>query len=221
MLKPLADKAPIQVKSNSAGRSADGALPKAAIPAGNANTPAPTMALMRLKTSAGMVAVPSDGNSALVTTPNDDDDEVVLGDDDDDDEAEILVFEEVVVLVVVVLLEAVAAPPRDIPRMRLLFLVAASRTRCCILLLLVVVLNRPQTTTCKGSKPSHRNNVAKHANVVFMMKSCNCSRLPKFLSRASLGLPTPKCSWSRLVPQQSHLTFPSLYFNGFNKTSQL
>lgn len=42
-----------------AGMSAEGALPKADIPAGRERTPAPTMHLTRLKISSGMVAVPS------------------------------------------------------------------------------------------------------------------------------------------------------------------
>jgi hypothetical protein len=41
-----------------AGTKALGALPKAAMPAGKPNTPAPTMALTKLKISLGMVAVP-------------------------------------------------------------------------------------------------------------------------------------------------------------------
>ena len=41
-----------------AGMAAEGALPKFAIPAGKLNTPTPTIALTRLKTSLGMVAVP-------------------------------------------------------------------------------------------------------------------------------------------------------------------
>jgi hypothetical protein len=49
---------PKSAMSPIAGTTADGALPKAAMPLGKVNTPAPTMLLTKLKTSLGMVAVP-------------------------------------------------------------------------------------------------------------------------------------------------------------------
>lgn len=55
---PYADKMPIPVIKERAGNKADGELPKAAIPAGKLSTPTPTMALTKLKTSLGIVAVP-------------------------------------------------------------------------------------------------------------------------------------------------------------------
>lgn len=55
---PNPDSAPMTAMSATAGRTAERADPNAAIPAGRERTPTPTMALTRLKTSVGMVAVP-------------------------------------------------------------------------------------------------------------------------------------------------------------------
>ena len=49
---------PMAAMRPTAGIAPDGALEKAAIPAGRDRTPAPTMDLTRLKISSGMVAVP-------------------------------------------------------------------------------------------------------------------------------------------------------------------
>lgn len=48
--KPYAESAPMVAIRKMAGTAADGALPKAAIPAGNDRTPAPTMPLTTEKT---------------------------------------------------------------------------------------------------------------------------------------------------------------------------
>ena len=65
--------------STTAGRTAEGAFPKAAIPAGKPKTPAPTIFFTRLNTSCEMVAVPPDIDGG--------DDDEVDSDDDNDDEA--------------------------------------------------------------------------------------------------------------------------------------
>jgi hypothetical protein len=57
--KPYELRHPIPMISATAGRTALGALPNAAMPAGIARTPAPTMDLTKLKISCEMVAVPS------------------------------------------------------------------------------------------------------------------------------------------------------------------
>jgi len=51
---------PMSAMRMDAGSTAEGALAKAAIPAGRESTPAPTMLLIRLKISLDMVAVPPD-----------------------------------------------------------------------------------------------------------------------------------------------------------------
>mmetsp|Transcript_8563 Transcript_8563/g.18256 ORF Transcript_8563/g.18256 Transcript_8563/m.18256 type:complete len:83 (+) Transcript_8563:1255-1503(+) len=53
-----------------AGNMADGALPKAEIPAGKLKTPAPTIDLTKLKISLGMVAVPPDATEESPTSPS-------------------------------------------------------------------------------------------------------------------------------------------------------
>lgn len=50
--------APMAVMSVTAGMTADGALPNAAIPAGRERTPAPTIDFTRLNISLDIVAVP-------------------------------------------------------------------------------------------------------------------------------------------------------------------
>ena len=54
--KPLNN--PVRIINPYAGNNAVGWSPNAAIPAGKPNTPAPTIALTKLKISLGMVAVP-------------------------------------------------------------------------------------------------------------------------------------------------------------------
>jgi len=57
--KQYPDMRPMNEMRTVAGMRAEGALPKAATPAGRDNTPAPTIFLTRLKTSFWMVALPS------------------------------------------------------------------------------------------------------------------------------------------------------------------
>mmetsp|Transcript_1559 Transcript_1559/g.2653 ORF Transcript_1559/g.2653 Transcript_1559/m.2653 type:complete len:103 (+) Transcript_1559:1313-1621(+) len=56
----------MQIKAT-AGSTAEGAFPNAAIPAGRDSTPAPTIDLTRLKISLGMVAVPVPAVEALLS----------------------------------------------------------------------------------------------------------------------------------------------------------
>mmetsp|Transcript_57359 Transcript_57359/g.139940 ORF Transcript_57359/g.139940 Transcript_57359/m.139940 type:complete len:337 (+) Transcript_57359:680-1690(+) len=67
--KVYAEMTPINVMSTDAGIIADGALPNATTPAGKLSTPAPTILLIKLKTSLGIVAVPPPEVAPLPPAP--------------------------------------------------------------------------------------------------------------------------------------------------------
>jgi hypothetical protein len=66
---PYPDKTPMVAMSMTAGMTALGASPNMAIPAGNDNTPAPTIDLTKLKIKLGIVAVSSFFVLAVVLLP--------------------------------------------------------------------------------------------------------------------------------------------------------